>query len=297
MGFLIKIKQYLSLVKFSHTIFAMPFALIGFFLASEKQEFTFEPIILFWIILCMVFARNAAMGFNRYIDRKIDKKNPRTSSREIPAGTIKPLSALIFVIINSLMLIACSFFINPLCFYLSPLALLIILGYSLTKRFTWICHLILGLALSIAPVGAYIAVSGEFNLIPVLFAMVVLFWVAGFDIIYAMQDIEFDKENKLKSVPVLLGNKNALRLSVVLHFITSLFLFSTIFFMEVGVLFYIGFLVFSALLIYQHLIVKENDLSKVNLAFFTTNGFAGVMLAVFVIADFLFYFPAFIIHP
>ena len=218
-------KNYLSLIKFSHTVFALPFALIGFFLAININSTPLQWITLIYVILCMVFARSAAMAFNRYIDRKIDEANPRTAEvREIPNGTIKPKSALIFVIVNCVLFVVTTYFINPLCFYLSPVALLVVLGYSLTKRFTALCHLILGLGLSLAPIGAYLAVTGKFDWLPLLFSFSVLFWVSGFDIIYALQDEEFDKAQQLHSIPVLMGKRNALMLSNFLHVITAGFI-------------------------------------------------------------------------
>ncbi len=279
-------RKYLSLIKFSHTIFAMPFALIGFFLGS--QQYNIEWITLVYVVLCMVFARSAAMAFNRYIDRDIDSTNPRTAAiREIPNGSIKANSALLFVIINSLLFIVTTYFINSLCFALSPVALLVILGYSYTKRFTALCHLILGLGLSLAPIGAYLAVSGIFDIIPILFSFVVLFWVSGFDIIYSLQDEEFDKAQKLHSIPVLIGKRNALTLSILLHFLTFSALSIAGSLGEFGLYYWIGFWIFSALLVYQHTLVKHNDLSKVNLAFFTTNGIASIIFGTFVIADIL----------
>ena len=279
-------KKYLSLIKFSHTIFAMPFALIGFFLAS--QQYNFEWITLLYVVLCMVFARSAAMAFNRYIDRDIDIANERTAQiREIPNGTITAKNALLFVVINAILFVLTTYFINSLCFALSPIALLTILGYSYTKRFTVLCHLVLGLGLSLAPIGAYLAVSGVFDIIPILFSCVVLFWVSGFDIIYSLQDEEFDKTQKLHSIPVLLGKKNALNLAKFLHFVTILLLSQIGNYYEFGKLYWIGFSIFSALLIYQHTLVKHNDLSKVNLAFFTTNGIASVIFGAFVIIELL----------
>jgi 4-hydroxybenzoate polyprenyltransferase len=279
-------KKYLSLIKFSHTIFAMPFAFIGFFLATKSYEF--EWITLVYVIFCMVFARSAAMAFNRYIDRGIDTANPRTAKvREIPNGSIKANSALLFVIINSLLFIATTYFINPLCLALSPIALLVVLGYSYTKRFTALCHLMLGLGLALAPIGAYLAVSGEFNIIPLLFSAAVLFWVSGFDIIYSLQDQEFDKKQKLHSIPVLIGKKNALNLSNLLHFLTFSALSIAGSLGGFSLYYWIGFWSFSALLVYQHTLVKHNDLSKVNLAFFTTNGIASLIFGAFVIADLL----------
>jgi len=278
--------KYLSLIKFSHTIFAMPFAFIGFFLATKSYEF--EWITLLYVVFCMVFARSAAMAFNRYIDRDIDTANPRTAEvREIPNGSIKANSALVFVIINSLLFIATTYFINLLCLALSPVALLIILGYSYTKRFTALCHLMLGLGLALAPIGAYLAVSGEFNIIPLLFSVAVLFWVSSFDIIYSLQDQEFDKEQKLHSIPVLIGKKNALNLSNLLHFLTFSVLSIAGLLGGFSLYYWIGFCIFSALLIYQHTLVKHNDLSKINLAFFTTNGIASLIFGAFVIADLL----------
>ncbi len=280
------LNNYLSLIKFSHTVFALPFALIGFFLASSQFGFDWGNLVL--VLMCMIFARSAAMAFNRYIDRDIDLKNPRTAEvREIPKGVISPKAALLFVIFTSVNFIITTYFINTLCFYLSPIALIVVLGYSYTKRFTSLCHLVLGLGLALAPLGAYLAVSGEFALTPILFSIAVLFWVSGFDIIYALQDDTFDKENKLNSIPVFLGRKKALNLSKFFHLITFLSLAYAGVLLEINLLYWIGFTLFSALLIYQHTIISEKDLSRVNLAFFTTNGIASVVFGVFVILDFL----------
>jgi 4-hydroxybenzoate polyprenyltransferase len=282
-------KKYLSLVKFSHTIFAMPFALIGLFwgfhvlnVSGESLDKPFWQTLLL-VTICMVTARNAAMGFNRYIDRDIDGKNDRTTQREIPAGIITPRNALIFVLANAAIFIAATWFINPLCFYLSPVALLVVLGYSLTKRFTALCHLILGLGLSLAPVGAFLAITGHFDWEPIILGIGVLTWVSGFDIIYALQDEYFDRENDLSSIPAWLGKSRALIVSTILHIITAgmIVLFGLM--IQEGWLYWLGAAGFISLLIYQHLLVKPNDLSKVNLAFFTTNGIASVMFAGFVI--------------
>ena len=279
-------RKYLSLIKFSHTIFAMPFALIGFFLATKSNEF--EWITLLYVVFCMIFARSAAMAFNRYIDRDIDAANSRTAQvREIPNGSIKANSALIFVIINCLLFISTTYLINSLCLALSPIALLVILGYSYTKRFTALCHLVLGLGLALAPIGAYLAVTGVFDIVPLLFSAAVLFWVSGFDIIYSLQDQEFDKEQKLHSIPVLIGTKNALNLSNLLHFLTFSALSIAGSLGDFSLYYWIGFWIFTALLIYQHILVKHNDLSKINLAFFTTNGIASIIFGVFVIVDLL----------
>jgi len=280
-----KSSNYLSLVKFAHTVFALPFALIGFSLAIHITPDAFSYWLLLEVLLCMVFARNAAMAFNRYADRDIDKKNPRTAVREIPSEVIKPKSALFFVILNSVLFVATTYFINPLVFYLSPVALLIVLGYSYAKRFTWLAHLILGLGLSLAPIGAYLAVTDRFDILPLLYSFIVLFWVAGFDIIYALQDEEFDKSQNLKSIPVIMGKRSALNFSSFLHSLTIAFVIIAGVMGDGKVLFWIGAAIFIALLIYQHFLVKPNDLSKVNLAFFTTNGIASVVFAGFVVGD------------
>ncbi|MHC1705976.1 MAG: UbiA-like polyprenyltransferase [Bacteroidales bacterium] len=279
------VSNYSSLVKFSHSLFALPFAMIGFFIAVTSPGFDFNPLLLIKVLACMVFARNSAMSFNRFTDREIDKLNPRTLLREIPAGIIQPHSALFFSMINGILFIATTWFINSLCFFLSPVALLVILGYSFTKRFTSLSHMVLGLGLSLAPVGAYLAVTGEFDIIPVLFSISVLCWVAGFDVIYALQDEEFDKTLKLRSIPARLGKKNALRISSVLHIIAIVIIFRAGFLGNFGMLYWIGTLIFSFLIFYQHLIVKPNDLSRLNLAFFTTNGIGSLIFAVFVILD------------
>jgi len=279
-------KNYLSLIKFSHTIFALPFAVIGFFLATIQIASPIEWVKFIYVVLCMVFARSAAMAFNRYIDRDIDKANARTAEiREIPNGTIKPKSALLFVIVNCVLFIATTYFINPLCFYLSPIALIVVLGYSLTKRFTALCHLVLGVGLSLAPIGAYLAVTGKFDWLPLFFSFAVLFWVSGFDIIYALQDEEFDKQQKLHSIPVMLGKKNALFLSTILHIITASLILFAGFYARFNYFYWIGSGIFIALLVYQHLIVKPSNLSRVNLAFFTTNGIASVVFSVFLLLD------------
>lgn len=308
------VKNYLSLIKFSHTIFAMPFALIGFFIGvfydshgvgqwnlnktigwerhdyfSNGGSWTSLLIKLILIIGCMIFARSAAMAFNRYLDRQFDAKNPRTAIREIPAGIIKADSALVFTIICSLLFVVCAFLINRLCFYLSPVALFVVLGYSYTKRFTVLCHLILGLGLSLAPIGAFLAVTGKFDLLPVLFSLTVICWVSGFDIIYALQDIDFDKSNKLFSIPAAVGKSKALRISELLHIASGVLIILAGISGNFHWLYWIGVVVFVSMLIYQHTIIKPTDLSRVNLAFMTANGIASILFAVFVIADLVVY--------
>ncbi|MEL6696013.1 MAG: UbiA-like polyprenyltransferase [Bacteroidota bacterium] len=286
-------KKYLSLIKFAHTIFALPFALLGLFLGFKYMDVNqIEPDKPYWlsfilVVLCMVFARSAAMAFNRWIDRDIDAKNARTQQREIPSGAVTPRQAAFFVIMNSVLFWATTWFINPLCFFLAPVALLVILGYSYTKRFTALCHLVLGLGLALAPVGAFIAVTAQFQWEPIILGFVVLTWVSGFDIIYALQDDEFDRSLDLYSIPVLLGKDRALLVSTLLHFFSTgmIILFGIM--MQVGWIYWIGASIFIVLLAYQHVLVKPNDLSKVNLAFFTTNGIASVIFGAFAIGELL----------
>jgi 4-hydroxybenzoate polyprenyltransferase len=279
------VKTYLSLVKFSHTVFAMPFAVIGFCLGIAQPGYHFEGSLFLKVILCMVFARTAAMAFNRYIDKGIDEQNTRTQSREIPTGAVSPFSALILVFLSSAAFVVTTYFTNRLCFYLSPIALAVVLGYSLTKRFTWLCHLILGIGLSLAPIGAYLAVTGEFKWLPLFFSFAVICWVSGFDIIYALQDEEFDRSQSLYSLPVAFGKKSALNISNVLHGIAIIFLITAGLTLPFGYIYWIGTIIFSTLIVYQHTLVKSYDLSKVNLAFFTTNGIASLIFAGFAITD------------
>lgn len=278
-------KKYLSLVTFAHTIFAMPFAFIGFFLAVTTTHYQFSWLKLVLMVLCMVFARNSAMAFNRYLDKDIDAKNPRTQKRDIPAGRISPAAALTFTLINCALFIAATWFINRLCFYLSPVALLVVLGYSATKRFTALCHLVLGLGLSLAPIGAYLVVTGQFALTPLFFSFAVLCWVSGFDIIYALQDEDFDKSQRLHSIPAYFGKKRALWLSSVLHVLSAAFVVMPAFFTTVSYPYYIGVAFFCIMLIYQHRLVKPTDLSRVTFAFMTTNGIASVVFAVLFLVD------------
>ncbi len=304
-----QIKNYLSLIKFSHTVFALPFALIGFCLGASELAQAPASVVPGWhtailsdnglvsfstnqlitrfllVLACMILARSAAMAFNRYLDRHFDALNPRTAIREIPAGIIGSSNALRFVIICCILFIACTFFINRICFFLSPVALFVVLFYSYTKRFTALCHLVLGVGLALAPIGAYLAVTGVFNLLPLIFSFAVLFWVSGFDIIYALQDEAFDKTHRLHSVPVLLGKEKALQVSQGLHLLAAACLLVAGAYGQGGTWYWSGCLLFISLLVYQHTLVKPQDLSRVNMAFFTTNGIASVVFGAFVIAD------------
>lgn len=294
MNFLKKIDQYLSLIKFSHTVFALPFALMGFTLGIIEVNkvfswgwFSDNWLLFLKVLLCMVFARSAAMAFNRYLDRKYDALNPRTAQREVPAGIISPANALAFTIINSVLFIATTLFINRTVFYLSVIALFVILFYSYTKRFTALCHLVLGVGLALSPIGAFLAVTGYFKLLPVLLSLIVFTWVSGFDIIYALQDEEFDRSQKLHSIPAALGKKNALMVSNMLHFLSFCFVIAAGMEGHFNWIFWIGAAIFSSLLLYQHLLVKPNDLSKVNMAFANTNGIASILFASFAITSFI----------
>lgn len=283
-----RIANYLSLIKFSHTVFALPFAFIGFALAVFKDGYHFQLKLLMLMLLCMVFARSAAMAFNRYIDRHFDALNPRTASREIPAGVISAPKALSFVIASSILFVTTTYFINELCFYLSPIALFVILFYSYTKRFTALCHLVLGLGLSLAPIGAYLSVSGIFDMVPLIFSFLVLTWVSGFDIIYALQDESFDRSQNLYSIPSVLGVKKALNVSTFLHIISA---FLVVFAGVLGhfdFLYWIGAAIYISMLVYQHSLVKPNDLSKVNIAFINTNSIASICFAAFTILSLIF---------
>lgn len=282
------VSKYLSLVKFSHTVFALPFALIGFTLAITYASSGFRWYLLLLMLLCMVFARSAAMAFNRYLDRKYDALNPRTAQREIPAGKIKAGNALGFTIANCLLFIATTFFINTICFYLSPVALFVILFYSYTKRFTALCHLVLGIGLSLAPIGAFLSVIGYFDMIPLLFSFTVLCWVSGFDIIYALQDEGFDKAQQLHSIPVALGARKALWVSDTLHVFAALLVIAAGILAPFHWLYWSGAVIFIGLLVYQHLLVKPNDLSKVTMAFANTNGVASIVFSIFTILDLIF---------
>lgn len=278
-------KKYMSLVLFAHSIFALPFAIIGFFLAVSTTEYGFSLRLFGLMLLCMVTARNAAMAFNRYLDRDIDALNPRTAVRDIPAGRISPQNALAFTVVNCVIFVVATYFINMLCFWLSPIALFVVLFYSYTKRISPLCHLVLGMGLGLAPIGAYLVVTGAFDIVPIFYGLAVLTWVSGFDIIYALQDEEFDKAHALNSIPANLGGSRALRVSEILHVLSFIFVLLPVFFMPVGWLYYIGVAFYAGLLIYQHRIVSPTDLSRVDRAFMTTNGVASVVFMCFYLLD------------
>lgn len=285
-------KAYFSLIKFSHTVFALPFAFLSFFLGMKIEDQAFSLKLILLILCCMIFARSAAMAFNRYADWKIDAQNDRTKIREIPSGIISPTSAFWFVALMSALFIFTTYWINPLVFYLSPVALLVVLGYSYTKRFTWLCHFVLGIGLGLAPVGAFLAVTGHFSLLPVLYGFMVMLWVSGFDILYALQDENFDREHHLHSVPEAFGKQKAKRIAMFIHGGCAILLlcittYQAKLFPTFGWLHWIGAIGFMGLLVRQHLLVNRYDLAKINQAFFETNGIASVLFGLSVIIDVL----------
>ena len=273
----------MGLVKFSHTIFAMPFALMAFVFALKTTDAQFSWILLLQVVGCMVFARNVAMGFNRWADHKIDGENPRTATREIPAGKISPKSAMTFVVINALLFIAVSSSINLLTAVLSPVALIVVMFYSYCKRFTSLAHLVLGLSLGIAPAAAYIAVTGTLTFVPCLISLLVLTWCGGFDIIYALQDLEFDRQRGLHSIPVRFGVRGALYISIALHAISIAALILFALNCPQGWLIWIGVALFSLCIIIEHILVTPTKQRSIAIAFGTLNGLASLTLATFTI--------------
>ncbi len=281
-----KTNNYLKLVKFSHTIFALPFALMGFCWAITSTETNFDLGIFIGIIFCMVTARNAAMAFNRLADYKFDKLNPRTATREIPHGVISPKHAAIFTIINCILFVISASFINSLTAILSPVALIVILGYSLVKRFSWTCHYVLGLALGIAPTAAYISVTGKIDMFVVILTLIVTSWVSSFDILYSLQDEEFDRQNKLHSVPAKFGRKIALFLSAACHSITIFFVLWLGILYSLNYIYWIGAIIFSIILIFEHIVVTPKNISKINLAFATLNSLGSTIYCTLSIISF-----------
>lgn len=266
-----KLSTVLEMIKFEHTLFALPFAFLGMILAAHGWP---SWRTVGWIVVAMVGARSAAMAFNRLVDRKIDAANPRTAGRALPKGEISPLWVSGFVVLSSALLLVAAWRLNPLTLKFAPLALVVVLGYSYTKRFTWLCHLVLGLGLGGAPLGAWIAVRGDIQATPLVLMAAVLTWVAGFDVLYALQDESFDRETGLKSLPARFGTVRSLWLSGLLHFgtVALLALLPRTYPPGLGWGYWVGWVGCLALLVYQHAIVRPNDLSRLNAAFFTANG-------------------------
>ena len=285
-----KIGDYLRLVKFSHTIFAMPFALLSFTYAWTSAEHDAVLwVVLLQVVACMVFARNVAMGFNRWADRKIDAENPRTANREIPAGVISSRGAVVFIVINALLFIATTLTINPLCAWLSPVALFVVMFYSYCKRFTALAHVVLGISLSIAPVGAYIAVTGTTVAECWILATVVMTWCAGFDIIYALQDAEFDRKRGLHSIPSHFSATTSLVISACLHLFSVALLALFALSQPHTWLLYAGCALFAAILALEHFLVTPTKQRNIGIAFGTLNAMASMSLAVCLIANLLIY--------
>ena len=282
-------KRYISLVKFAHTIFAMPFALMAFTYALWSTEAEFSWWLLVQVILCMVFARNVAMGFNRWADRDIDKENPRTADREIPAGVISPRNAMIFIVVNAVLFVATACTINLLTAILSPVALAVVMFYSYCKRFTALAHIVLGLSLAIAPAGAYIAVTGTLTWPICMLSLLVLTWCGGFDIIYALQDAEFDRKRGLHSIPSTFSISTSLYISIALHCVSVVSLVAFALLLPQSWVLWLGVALFSAILVAEHILVTPKKQRSIGIAFGTLNGLASLTLAAFVIANILIF--------
>jgi 4-hydroxybenzoate polyprenyltransferase len=278
-GLIDKILNYGKMIKFSHTIFALPFALSSVVFSSIFYKVT--PEKLFWILVAMVSGRSSAMGFNRVVDKDIDALNPRTKDRELPSGKISISEAIIFIVISSAVFVFSAYKLNELCFYLSPVALAVIFFYSFTKRFTWFSHLFLGISLGLAPVGAWLAIAGRFDLPPIILGLAVLTWISASDIIYSCQDYEFDKKFGLYSIPQKFGIENALKISSLIHAVTFALFLSLKFLLNLGGIYTVGLFIIAVFLIYQHLIVKPNDLSRINFAFNNMNALVSTTYFVF----------------
>jgi len=279
-----RLRIILEMIKFEHTVFALPFAFISALLAAGGLP---DGRTALWIVVAMVGARSSAMAFNRLVDLEYDRRNPRTARRALPAGELTPPQVWLFVAVATALFVVAATNLNPLALVLSPVALAIIWGYSYTKRFTNLCHLVLGLAIGIAPAGAWIAVRGALELAPVLLSLAVMLWVGGFDVIYACQDEDFDRKAGLRSLPARLGAEGALRVSRLMHVLTVAILLALPFLLPLGPLYLTGVVLVAALLGYEHRLVKPDDLSRVDAAFFTVNGFVSIGLLLFTAADVL----------
>lgn len=278
--------NYLRMIKFAHSIFALPFAFTAAVLASNGMPSLWQS---FWIVSAMVTGRSAAMGMNRIIDKNIDYLNPRTSNRELPQGIIRVKEATIFTVVASALFIFSAFMLNTLCFVLSPAALILFFCYPYMKRFTWGAHIFLGLSIGLAPLGAWIAITGGIDGKILLLVLAVLFWLAGFDIIYALQDLDFDKSHGLHSIPQRFGAVQALLISRAFHILTWLLLIYTGMAFKLGIMYYIGVGIVTIFLLYEHYIVRPDRLDKVNIAFFNMNGYISVTIFVFVFLDKMFF--------
>ncbi|MDP5273797.1 UbiA-like polyprenyltransferase [Chengkuizengella axinellae] len=281
-----KTKIFLEMIKFEHTIFALPFAFMGAVLGSFMMNGHLPSWAqIGWIILAMVGARSAAMGLNRVIDKVIDGKNPRTAARAIPAGLLSSKEVILFIVLSFGLLFYASFKLHPLAVKLLPIAVFFLVIYSYTKRFTWACHLILGFTIALAPLGGWIAITGSINMTAIILFISVALWTAGFDIIYACQDTDFDQKEGLYSIPSVFGIASALKIAKFLHLITTIGFVSILFLANLSWWYFVGTIIAAILLIYEHQLVKPNDLSKLNAAFFTMNGVLSVVVFVFTLID------------
>lgn len=279
-----RIALYLRMIKFSHSIFALPFALTAALIAAAGLP-TLKQVL--WIVVAMVGARSGAMGLNRVIDRHIDRANPRTANREIPRGVISAAETVVFIVVSFALLFLAAAMLNPLCLMLSPVAVAVLFLYSYTKRFTWAAHFVLGLAISAAPLGAWIAVRGSFDPGILPLALAVIFWLAGFDVLYALQDLEFDRTHGLYSIPQRFGVARSLYLARGLHLIAFLLLGTTGLIFRLGLFFWAGMVIVAGLFIYEHSLVRQGDLSKLDMAFFNMNGYISMTVFLFTLTDYL----------
>ncbi|MCG8501104.1 MAG: putative 4-hydroxybenzoate polyprenyltransferase [Firmicutes bacterium] len=277
-----RIKTYGELVMFSHTLFSLPFALIGMIWAAQGLP---SADTVFWIVIAFVGARNGANALNRWVDKDIDKKNPRTADRHLPQGVVKPYEVWGMVLFCFALFILAAYQLNPLCLALTPAALFLFILYSYTKRFTWACHIVLGLACAGAPVGAWIAVTGRFALPPLILSAVVALWVAGFDIIYGTQDIAFDRQNGLFSIPAIFGLQRALRISRLFHFMMILLLISLYFLMALSWIYLLGIFISAVLLGIEHYMISPANAAKMKIASYNINQIVSVLIFLFVLLD------------
>lgn len=277
-----KLKVFLEMIKFEHTIFALPFAYIGAFLGAQGLPTLYD---FFWITLAMVGARTAAMSLNRLLDRHIDAENPRTAGRAIPAGLISVKEVWVYTILSFALLIISSLMLNMLAVKLMPIAVFFLVIYSYMKRISWTCHLVLGIAIGLAPMGSWVAVTGTLELPAFLMGLAVATWVAGFDVVYACQDYKYDKEKGLHSIPSRFGIPSALIIAKVLHILAVIFLASVGLSLNMGLFYWVGVLIAALILVYEHRIVNPRDLSKINIAFFNMNGILSVIVFVFTLLD------------
>jgi 4-hydroxybenzoate polyprenyltransferase len=277
-----KFKTFLSMIKVEHTLFALPFAFTGMMIASRGLP---SVTTIFWIILAVLGARSGAMGFNRIADAKIDARNPRTANRDIPAGKISVKEAYLYVIVSFGLYFFAAYMLNDLCFYLSPIPFFFFIIYSYAKRFTFLCHIILGVALGIAPIGAWVAVTGSLDFGIIMMGLAVLFWVSGFDIVYACQDIDFDRDEGLFSIPKYLGLRNSMYLARFFHLIAFVIFFFTWVWFDLNVVYLAGIILSGGFMFYQHSIVKPEDLSRLDMAFFNLNAYISLTICVFTFID------------